>query len=220
MSLRRARWMMAVSAAALVVVAAVWVSSVSGDDRADLVGDEVQAVPPSTTTTTVPTSADRAPAVTVPPPTTPDPVPEVPIGIGIPSLGVLAPTVPVGLEDDGAMEVPGASESGWYRYGVLPGGAAGSAVIAAHVDLDDQPGVFLELSRLELGAEVVVADAAGARHRFVVTERFQVDKDELPVDELFRRDGPHVLTLVTCGGAFDRSDRSYDDNIVIRATPA
>ena len=33
-------------------------------------------------------------------------------------------------------------------------------------------------------------------------------------------DGPPGLTLITCGGAFDRGVRSYEDNIVVRAAPA
>jgi hypothetical protein len=28
-----------------------------------------------------------------------------------------------------------------------------------------------------------------------------------------------VLTLITCGGAFDPDQRRYSDNIVVRATP-
>jgi hypothetical protein len=54
----------------------------------------------------------------------------------------------------------------------------------------------------------------------VVDTRFQVDKDELPAEELFRTGGPPTLTLITCGGAFDRSIRHYRDNIILRARPA
>ena len=48
----------------------------------------------------------------------------------------------------------------------------------------------------------------------------QVEKGELPAAELFRTTGDPVLTLVTCGGSFSKSRRSYADNIVIRAVPA
>jgi hypothetical protein len=53
----------------------------------------------------------------------------------------------------------------------------------------------------------------------MVTERFQVGKAELPVEELFRTGGDPVLTLITCGGAFDPDERRYRDNIVVRAAP-
>lgn len=62
--------------------------------------------------------------------------------------------------------------------------------------------------------------ADGQELRFVVGGRSHVDKDELPVEALFRAVGPPTLTLITCGGAFDRAARHYDDNIVVQAAPA
>jgi len=34
---------------------------------------------------------------------------------------------------------------------------------------------------------------------------------------LFARTGQPRLTLITCGGAFNRTTRSYDNNIVVTA---
>ena len=143
----------------------------------------------------------------------------VPERIVIPSLNVDAPVVSVGMNPDRSMEIPGAFEAGWYDRGPLPGDDRGSAVIAGHVDHRESPGVFIDLRRLEVGEQVSVHDADGVQHGYTVTERFQIDKKQLPSRELFRRNGPPVLTLITCGGAFDRKLRSYDDNIVIRAVP-
>jgi len=201
------------SAATLVGVGVFWFASDVDEARADLVGEPI-----TTTTTAV------APVVEVVPPPVPEPAPTVPppgvpTRILIPALGIDDPVIPVGLEEDGAMEVPPAELAGWYRYGTAPGSDRGSAVIAAHVDHEDQPGVFLELARLEVDSEVTVIDDAGVASSYRVIERWQVDKDLLPVDELFRSGGDPVLTLITCGGAFDRSARSYDDNIVVRAVP-
>ena len=153
------------------------------------------------------------------PPVSEPALPAVPTGLSIPSLGVLAPVVPVGLGEDRSMQIPGVSEAGWYLPGRAPGSPTGSAVIAAHVDFNERPGVFFELRGIQPGAEVVVTDAAGGTHRFVVTERTQVAKDRVPMQELFRTGGDPVLTLVTCGGAFDSGARSYSDNIIVRAVP-
>ena len=153
------------------------------------------------------------------PPVSEPVLPAVPTGLSIPSLGVLAPVVPVGLGEDRSMQIPGVSEAGWYLPGRAPGSPTGSAVIAAHVDFNERPGVFFELRDIQPGAEVVVTDAAGGTHRFVVTERTQVAKDRVPMQELFRTGGDPVLTLVTCGGAFDSGARSYSDNIIVRAVP-
>ena len=153
------------------------------------------------------------------PPVSEPVLPAVPTGLSIPSLGVLAPVVPVGLGEDRSMQIPGVSEAGWYLPGRAPGSPTGSAVIAAHVDFNERPGVFFELRGIQPGAEVVVTDAAGGTHRFVVTERTQVAKDRVPMQELFRTGGDPILTLVTCGGAFDSGARSYSDNIIVRAVP-
>jgi LPXTG-site transpeptidase (sortase) family protein len=142
-----------------------------------------------------------------------------PARIAISSLKVDAPVISVGLKPDKSMEIPGAEEAGWFMLGARPGDEFGSAVLAGHVDHDRKPGVFLELRRLNVGASISVTDTSGNELRYEVTERFQVDKDDLPTRELFRRDGPPVLTLITCGGEFDRKGKTYVDNIVIRAVP-
>jgi len=60
----------------------------------------------------------------------------------------------------------------------------------------------------------------GSITNHVVTEVAQYAKTELPFDRVFAKAGPRVLTLITCGGAFDRSQNAYDDNIVVYAEPA
>lgn len=212
MSRRNAVIVMAASVALLVVAVAVWIVQGSSDPSADLVG-----APQTTVTTTSTTTTTVAPAPTT---TTTVAPPGEPVGLSIPSIGVDSVVVPVGLEPNGEMEVPPADQAGWYFYGPRPGEADGTSVIAAHVDFGGQRGVFFDLRELQVGAEVSVTDAAGATHRYVVTERYQVDKDQLPIEDIFVPDGPPGLTLITCGGSFDRSARSYQDNIVVRTVPA
>lgn len=213
-----ARVVMLLSVALLIGAGAWWAVDSSQRPSADLVGETVVAAEITTTTSTTIADTASAPSPTTPPTTVPQP--GTPRTISIPSLGVESPVVTVGLEDDGAMEVPGASDAGWYRHGPLPGSPTGNSVIAAHVDFNGERGVFFDVRNLEVGEEVAVADDRGMTHRFVVTERYQVDKDELPIEQLFVNDGPPGLTLITCGGEYDSSERHYDDNIVVRAVPA
>jgi LPXTG-site transpeptidase (sortase) family protein len=142
-----------------------------------------------------------------------------PTRLDIPSIGLDAQIVSVGLKPDGSLRVPSAADAGWYHFGATPGDEIGSAVIAGHVDHEGQPGVFINLTQLAIGADVLVTDQTGETRRFTVTERFQVAKGDLPTEELFRTVGPATLTLITCGGEFDSNIRRYTDNIVIRATP-
>ena len=44
-------------------------------------------------------------------------------------------------------------------------------------------------------------------------------KADLPLDEVFQRSGPPRLVLITCGGPFDRTTGSYQENIVVTAVP-
>ena len=144
----------------------------------------------------------------------------IPVALDIPSIGVSAPIRPVGIAPDGGMEIPGSvSDVGWYRFGPAPG-RPGSAVLAAHVDLAGQgPGVFYDLGQVEPGDLVEVHFEDGSTAAYRAEARATYGKDELPIDALFRRDGAPVLTLVTCGGDFNRALRSYASNVVVYAVP-
>jgi sortase (surface protein transpeptidase) len=110
------------------------------------------------------------------------------------------------------------STAGWYRFGPLPG-ARGSAMVIGHVDSRTQgPGVFFGLSKLPLGERIGIQLDGGPTQFFVSVARRFIDKDELPLD-LYARDGPPRLTLVTCGGGFDERSRSYSHNVVVYAVP-
>ena len=136
----------------------------------------------------------------------------------LPDLGIDAPVEPVGY-DRGEMEIPRSpGVVGWYRYGSAPG-APGSAVLAAHVAWGGRPGVFAELRLVSVGAVVEVEFSDGATRRFRVEALASYDKQGLPVQEVFRREGDPVLTLITCGGAFNPSLRSFEDNVVAYAVP-
>ena len=144
-----------------------------------------------------------------------------PARIRLPSLGVDTAVVAVGVDARGEMAVPeDVREAGWYRFGPAPGSAAGSSVVSGHVDDKVQGrGAFYRLVDLAVGDPVVVTTAAGADLAFRVSAVRRIPKSTLPVDELFARDGPPHLTLVTCGGAFDRALGSYRDNVVVTALP-
>lgn len=141
-----------------------------------------------------------------------------PVTVTVEGIGVVAaPVRDVGLLLNGEMEIPGADEVGWYRFGPIPG-EAGSSVLAGHIAYDGRNGVFRYLADVEIGARVEVALGDGAVRSFEVVSVDTFDKQELPV-ELFRVDGEPALALITCGGEFQPSLRSYDSNVVAVAVP-
>jgi Sortase domain len=143
----------------------------------------------------------------------------LPVTVEIPAIRVDAELVGLGLARDGAMEVPDFGLAGWYTEGPPPG-APGPAVIAAHVDSRDGPDVFYELYRLQPGDAVDVHRADGSTASFVVVTIEQHPKDELPVDRIWAASTGAELTLITCGGVFDRAAGHYADNVIVYTTAA
>lgn len=143
-----------------------------------------------------------------------------PTGLSIPAIGVKVAVAALGIDEDGQMAIPeDVADAGWYRYGPAPG-QAGNAVIAGHVDARVQGlGAFDALTDLDVGDIVTVTNAAGSTTDFAVTGREEIAKEILATDDLFRRDGPAQLILVTCGGDFDADARSYRSNVVVVAQP-
>ncbi|PVY27789.1 class F sortase [Williamsia muralis] len=138
----------------------------------------------------------------------------IPTRIEVPSIGVDSSLMGLGLDAQGAMQVPAEGfPAGWYTGAPTPG-ETGPAVIAGHVDWAGVPGVFFELANLEPGAEISVTREDGSIARFEVTEVTTFPKDEFPTDLVYGTLDYAGLRLITCGGAFDESASSYQDNVV------
>jgi hypothetical protein len=143
-----------------------------------------------------------------------------PVHLAVPARGVDAVVEAVGVQPDGQMALPDdVDRVGWYRFGPAPG-ADGSAVIAGHVDDREQGlGALAPLREAEVGDEVVVTDSAGTGTRWRVVSRELIQKQVLPLDRLFAREGPPRLALITCGGPFLAEFGSYRDNVVVVTEP-
>ncbi|MHA3704458.1 class F sortase [Jatrophihabitans sp. YIM 134969] len=145
----------------------------------------------------------------------------VPVRLRVPSLAIDAPVDTVGLDADGAMELPEQVDRvGWYRYGASPASTQGATVIAGHVDDAVQgEGAMFDLREAEVGDPVQLTAEDGTVLTYRVASREEFDKRGVPLDALFSSTGPARLVLITCGGEFDRAARSYEDNIVVTALP-
>ena len=142
-----------------------------------------------------------------------------PVGLSIDGIDISdAPIRDVGVEPNGEMEIPGATEVGWYRWSPTPG-AAGSSVLAAHIAFNGRDGVFRNLDDLEVGERFTVRYDDGSEREFEITEKAQYDKEELPFDRVFSKTGEPSVVLITCGGDFNRGLNSYEDNVVVYADP-
>lgn len=192
---------------------------------------EVVSSPPTPSASASPTDPPPAaatpgtPAVPVAPATPPPAAsssPTAPVRVAIAGRDVEVPVDPVGVAPDGQMEIPPLAErGGWYRFGSDPGDPAGTTVVAAHVDsiASGGSGPFARLVDVRPGDAVEVTLADGSTRTYAVDAVTRFPKAEARWPDVFTREGPARLALVTCGGRFDRGSRHYEDNILVTATP-
>ncbi len=142
-----------------------------------------------------------------------------PVRLDIPSIGAESGLVPLGLQSDGSVAVPPVSQprqAGWYRNGPTPG-QVGPSVVLGHVDGNHKKGIFYDLDKVKAGQEVDIARADGKTARFRVRAVDQVPKDEFPTQAVYGNTTKPELRLITCGGSFNRAERSYRDNVIVYA---
>ncbi|GAA1220278.1 class F sortase [Rhodoglobus aureus] len=144
-----------------------------------------------------------------------------PVRIQIPSVSIDIQITPVGIEADGFMQIPeNITVAGWYSYGPSPSSDTGSTVITAHVDDFVQGlGPFAYLSEMPADAEIIVTTDDGVDHRYRLESVQSIQKEQVPLDQVFDRDGAPRIVLLTCGGQFDQNVRRYSDNVVAIANP-
>lgn len=144
---------------------------------------------------------------------------ELPARLHIPAINISATVKHVGVDEDGLMATPGNfADTGWYKYGTVPG-FGGSAVIDGHVDnalaLD---GVFKNLVNLKPGDNIYVDTASSTQLRFVVTEVVSYALADVPKERLFGGSKDTArLNLITCDGAWIQGEKTYDRRLVVYA---
>jgi len=176
------------------------------DSGADVALERAAAVPVAAS---VATDASDA--------TAPRAAPPPPGRLRIPSIGVSAPVRAVGVAADGSMGVTNESyDVGWYSPGVVPGNP-GDAVIDGHLDwYDTSQAVFYNLKSVHPGDDIEVQRLDGISKHFRVTRVTTVSYNA-SVPGLFANSGFPRLTLITCGGAWDRKLGQYLQRVIVDA---
>ena len=176
--------------------------------------------------------ATEAPPVTAaaqgeptPEPTAPDdsvvaPAAGIPTDLDLPTLGVHADVLPVGI-NDGQLEVPdNPADVGWWTGSVAAGSPTGATIIDGHVDSAEfGVGALYRLTDLAVGDLVQVRVTGGGTVTYQVNERRSYDKESGLPAGIFSTDGTHRLVLITCGGTFDSTTGSYESNVAVFANP-
>ena len=141
-----------------------------------------------------------------------------PVYLIIPRIGVSTRLIRLGLAARGAMAVPATTKvAGWYDQGPRPG-AIGPAVIAGHVDSYHRQGIFSRLQELRPGDRAFVMRANHTVAVFRITAVRLYLKSKFPFQAVYGPVPYPALRLITCGGDFDYTTRSYLSNVVAYGT--
>jgi hypothetical protein len=143
--------------------------------------------------------------------------PSQPSRIMIPTIGVSATFVRLGLMPSGEMETPRDPDNvGWYTESPTPG-ELGPSIVAGHVTWNRNPSVFFRLGSLRPGDDVHIERADGKTAVFMVTKVASYPKDRFPTTEVYGDIDHAGLRLITCGGEYVKNAHRYLDNVVVYA---
>lgn len=138
-----------------------------------------------------------------------------PVRLRIPDIFIDTNFVPLGLQDNGEIEIPeGYTEVGWYTYGPTPG-EIGPSVVLGHVDSYQGPGVFLFLGQLKEGSVVYIDREDGTTATFRVTALERYNRDEFPTEKVYGNLDYAGIRLITCSGTYNRDTLEYDRVLVV-----
>jgi len=219
-------WLVASVGTLALLVAGVlgYVLFVGGNSEAGAL-PAVQASP-TASPSPAPTEAPAA-VPTPPPPPAPTPLPP-PLSEShrmiIERIGVDAPTVTYGLDENRVPIVPTGGDASlvvaWYDFSARPG-TGGNAVYAGHVTWNGAA-VFYNLSTLGAGDLIRLRDDRGAEVVYQVTANFQIDPNDPNAVQVLYPLNQDVITIITCGGSFYSTGDpvfggDYSSRTIIRA---
>lgn len=139
-----------------------------------------------------------------------------PVHITIPKIQVDTVIEHVGLTPEWDMGIPKIfTNTAWFNLGTFPW-QTGSAVIAGHFGfINKEPGAFNNLSKLTKWDTIMIEDINGEIATFVVRESKIYNQNEIVPNVFYSDDGKSHLNLITCQWAWNKTQKSYNDRLVI-----
>ena len=151
----------------------------------------------------------------------------------ITKYGVSAPLTYRSVGLDGVMPNPdGPDDVAYYDFSAWTGkggapGRGGNAVFAGHVDSGLKAckngtvappcqAVFWDVSGLRIGDEIEL-HVSGTVFKYKVTSNQPVNANNGPWDQIVSATAQESITLITCGGDFNRETREYSNRQVVVA---
>ena len=141
----------------------------------------------------------------------------------LPSAGIRAAVVQVGLTPDGAMGSPdNPFVVGWFNRSALPG-ESGNALLGGHRDYQDRDGnidvgVCWKLDDTRVGDQLIMFDESQNRYYvYDIVDKATIRPDSKEAIRYLSQTRESVVTLITCSGDFDAQTHSYEERLVVVA---
>lgn len=146
--------------------------------------------------------------------------PDEPRYLQIPSLGVKARVLGLGLTASGAFDAPkNIFDTGWYKSSAKPGLGAGAVLIDGHSTGLSKEGIFTKLGSVATGQKITLTRGDGKVLSYSVVKvqklpNAQVDMSSLLLSVDPKRQG---LNLITCSGNFNQRDFTFSERTLVYA---
>lgn len=136
--------------------------------------------------------------------------------ISIPEINVESLVQKVGRTKDNAIAVPTSIYTvGWYTESVLPG-SKGLSIIDGHINGVYNPGIFYNLQKVSVGSKILIEFGDKSTKTFEVVEKRQLPENQTAAYMYSHKsDIDSQLNIVTCGGTYNKSIKSYNDRVVV-----
>jgi sortase (surface protein transpeptidase) len=124
----------------------------------------------------------------------------------IEKIGVDAPVVTLGLDENNVPQVPdNPNDVVWYDWSMRPGWGS-NAVFSGHVDwtVNGVPvtGVFYDLRKVEVGDTIKVRLADNTEYQYRVIGNVAISYDDPQATEAMGATPSEMITIITCGGTW------------------
>lgn len=138
------------------------------------------------------------------------------VRIKMPTLGVDAPVVRVGIDGQNKMVVPhNAKDVAWLDRGGVPG-YTNNVVLAGHIAYSHVPGSFGRIGDLHPGDDLVLQISGKSLH-YRVQWACLFGRNTDRAEQIMGYTYAPSLTLISCGGGWDASAGTHTSRWAIRA---
>lgn len=142
----------------------------------------------------------------------------LPVRLKIPAIALDASLDYVSLTVNGELGVPTVpANAAWFDQGPRPG-EKGNSVIDGHFGwVNNTPAVFDNLNKVHQGDNLYVQDDHNVTTAFVVTNVQTLGQNQSAKTVFVSNDDKAHLNLITCGGAWNQTQQSYSERLVVFA---